>query len=175
MNEKIRNLIQGLHKKETAFFLTVLSLFIVIFIGQTFFHDIFQKISLWLPLILLTILTMITWASAGRAVMKSLFVIGASLTLIIYLAQSYCEVPYPTQSGNDALKALIGFALLYICFDFIKLLCKEIKEKIKTLKQMNENKHLWIFLIPFGLFIVLFVWNIAQVLMPIFQNLCVYK
>ena len=112
---------------------------------------------------------------AGHAVMKSLFWVGASLSLIIFLAQSYCAVPVAAQTGNDALKSLLVFGFGYIAIDFFRTLYKEVLERIKMLKQTNDGKKPWMILVPFGLFTGLFVWQIWQVLFPILHTLCVYK
>ncbi|MBI5400648.1 MAG: hypothetical protein HZB12_00825 [Candidatus Yonathbacteria bacterium] len=106
--------------------------------------------------------------------MKSLFLVGASLSLIIFLAQSYCEVPNLTQSGNDALKTLIAFGFIYIGFDFFKSLYKEVRSRLKTLKEINDGKNPWIFLFPFALFLGIFLWQLYQVINPIMVNLCIY-
>jgi len=145
-----------------------------VFIGLTFFKDTFQTIGYSLLYIELVILVLAAWALAGHAVMKSLFLIGASLSLIIFLAQSYCDAPNLTKSGNDALKVLLAFSLLYLSFDFFRSLYAEVTARSKTLKQANDGKNPWIFLVPFALFVGIFVWQLYQVMFPIISNLCIY-
>lgn len=164
-----------MNKRQIVAYVLVLSIAAVVFVGMTFFQDSFQKIGYSALLIELFVLVTVAWALAGHAVMKSLFLVGASLSLIIFLAQSYCDVPHLTQSSSDALKTLIAFGFIYICVSFLRALYKEVAERTKTLKQIGNGKNLWIFLIPFALFVGLFVWQIVQVLMPILQNLCIYK
>lgn len=174
---KIKELLRWLNANKDRLipFGIFLVLTICVFIGMTFFQDKFQSFGYSILLIELVILVTAAWALAGHAVMKSLFWVGASLSLIIFLAQSYCDVPAIARTGNDALKTLIAFGLLYIAYDFFKSLYKEVVDRSKTLKHANGGKRPWLFLIPFALFVGLFVWQIVQVLMPILQNICVYK
>lgn len=147
----------------------------LVFVGMTFFKDTFQTIGSSILLIELIILTLVAWAFAGHAVMKSLFLVGASLSLIIFLAQSYCDVPNLTQSGNDALKSLLGFSIIYLGFDFIRSLYKEVTGHTKRMKEINKGKNPWIFLIPFALFVGIFLWQLYQVMFPILNSLCIYN
>jgi len=175
MKGKIQLLIRVLRKKDTATFLIFLALSVAFFVGFTFFQDAFAKVGSALLFIELLVLITVAWAFAGHAVMKSLFLVGASLSLIIFLAQSYCDVPSIARTGDDALKTLLAFGFLYIAADFLRALYKEVTDRTKTLKQANGGKHPWLFLLPFALFTGLFVWQVMQVLLPILQNLCVYK
>lgn len=172
--EEIKRVINFKRRDITTF---VLFIFLValVFICITYFKEYLVTVGYMILLIELVILVIVTWAFAGHAVMKSLFLVGASLSLIIFLAQSYCEAPNLTQSGNDSLKILIAFGFLYIAFDFLRSLYQEIIIRSKTFKHTNDGKRPWLFLIPFALFVGIFVWQIVQVLLPILKNLCIYK
>lgn len=123
----------------------------------------------------LMIVVTVTWGLAVHAVIKSLFGVSAGLSLIIFLAQSYCQVPLAFQTANDSLKSLVAFGLIYIGIEFFRSLYKEATDRAKALKEVNDNKRPWLILIPFALFTGLFIWQVVQVLLPIVQNLCVYK
>lgn len=147
------------------------------FAASTVFGQSFSNFGKTLSLTALSILVLVTWIMAGHAVVKSLFFVGASLSLVIYLAQAYCEVPAASRTvvSDQALQTLLIFSLVYIGFDFLRSLLKEAKERSKTLKEMNKGKKPWFILIPFGLFTGLFVAEVYFVLLPIIKNLCVYK
>ncbi len=172
--EEIKRTISFIRKDVTTF-VVFLVLVALVFVGITYFKNYLAPVGYSILFIELAILVIVAWTLAGHAVMKSLFFVGASLSLIIFLAQSYCEVPNLTQSGNDALKTLLVFGFLYVTVDFLKSLYKEIVARSKTFQHANNGKRSWLFLIPFALFVGIFVWQIVQVLMPILQNLCIYK
>ena len=123
----------------------------------------------------LMIVVTITWGLAVHVVIKALFGVSAGLSLIIFLAQSYCQIPLAAQTANDSLKSLVAFGLIYIGVEFFCSLYKEATDRAKTLKEANNNKRPWLILIPFALFTGLFIWQVVQVLLPLIQNLCVYK
>ncbi|MCC6290854.1 hypothetical protein IT398_02215 [Candidatus Nomurabacteria bacterium] len=175
MIHKIRNFIQSLEKRQIIAYIVFLLLATIVFVGMTFFKETFQKIGYTLLLIELILLVTVAWALAGHAVMKSLFVVGASLSLIIFLSQAYCGAPNLSQAGNDALKTLIAFGFIYIATNFLRALYKEVTDRTKVLRQVNGGKSPWFFLVPFALFVGLFVWQIVQIIMPILQNLCIYQ
>lgn len=174
---KIKEIIKKLtsNKEKLIQFGIFLSLATLVFVGMTFFKDTFQTIGSTILLIELVVLALVAWAFAGHAVMKSLFLVGASLSLIIFLAQSYCNVPNPTQSGNDALRSLLGFSIIYLGFDFFRSLYKEVTTHTKRMKEANRGKNPWIFLVPFALFVGIFLWQLYQVMFPILSSLCIYN
>ncbi len=115
---------------------------------------------------------------AGLVVIKSLFKVGAGLSLIIFLAQSYCSPGVvQTTSGKQALAGLIFLGLSYIIYDFLTSVSSELKTQFENLKKV-EGKWEWkgvimsLFLI---LFVVLFVVTIYEVMSPIVLSLCPYK
>lgn len=175
MIEKTKNFIQGLRRREVVVYLGVLLIATVVFIGMTLYKDAFQKLTYGLLFVELLIVITYTWFLAGHAVMKSLFFVGASMSLVIFLAQSYCQSPNLTPSGNQALMTLVGFSMFYIGFDFLRALYKEVTERLHSFKQVNNGKSPWFFLLPFAFFVGLFVWQVWQVIEPILKGLCVYR
>ena len=165
----------GLKEKPVASTLIFFGIVAVVFIGITFYSQYFSSalyVILWIELALII---MVTWTMAGYAVMKSLVFVSAGLSLLIFLAQAYCDVPTVARTGNDALKILLGFGLLYIGCEFFRSLYKEMSTHTKFLKERNEGKKPWMLLVPFALFIGIFVWQIYQVVFPIIHNLCIYN
>lgn len=173
INEFIRNIASNREKLIQFSIFLVLSA--LVFVAMTFFKDTFQAVGTTILVIELAILVAVAWAFAGHAVMKSLFLVGASLSLIIFLAQSYCDAPNLTQSGNDALKTLLGFSFLYLGVDFFRSLYKEVTAHTKRLKEANKGKNPWIFLVPFAAFVGIFLWQLYQVMFPILSSLCIYN
>lgn len=115
-----------------------------------------------------------TWVWAAYAVVKALFAVSAELTFIIFLAQAYCA-PAVTHTANDALRTLVAVGLAYIVIEFVWTLYKEAITKARRLKEANDHKWPLLVVIPFALFTALFVWQAAQIVLPIVKDLCVYK
>ncbi len=164
-----------LRKKEVISGLTFLVAALFAYYMTTYTHPYLEKVTYVVLAIELVILVSVTWGMAVHAVVKSLFGVGAGLSLVIYLAQSYCEVPNLNHSADDALKSLIAFSLMYIGIEFVWSLYKEAKERVKNLTEVNKQKRPWIALVPFGIFTGLFTWQVLQVLIPIINALCVYR
>jgi len=124
--------------------------------------------------ILLSILVLIIMIIAGFTIMKSLFRISAGLSLIIFLAQSYCAGPV-TSTGNIALMSLISIAFIYMLFDFFNTLYKAVTENFQKLKTQKGSFEKALFVLLFALFAYFFLWAIYEVISPIILNLCIYK
>ncbi len=175
--EKIGKFFDELTRKQ------VISFFV--FLGASFFSffmvkygEQVSKIGYIVLFVESTIIISITWGMAGHTVMKVLFgVSAAGLSLLIYLAQSYCEVPVPmrTNASNAALMSLVGFGILYIGYEFIQSLYKEVSERLKKIREINSKEKPWFIILPYGLFTGLFTWQVVQVIFPIIFSLCIYK
>ncbi|HEU0080611.1 MAG TPA: hypothetical protein VFQ72_01110 [Candidatus Paceibacterota bacterium] len=128
----------------------------------------------------------ILWFVAGYAVFRSLLVASVGLSFIIFIGQSYCDLPIDERVADSALMTLIGFGFIYVTAQFGKSLYKELfgdkdakedwkqKGMIGVLKEINQNKHSWLALITYGLLISLFIWQVNSVIRPIINGLCVY-
>ncbi len=75
---------------------------------------------------------------AGFVVIKSLLHVAAGLSLLIFLAQSYCAVPSYTLRGDTALKGLLIVGLAYIAVDFVKILYKSLREDQKNITSFGS-------------------------------------
>ena len=148
---------------------------ILSFIGANFFKTYFYGATYVVFWILTAILVLLTWAMAGQAVIKSLFCVGAGLSLMILLAQSYCAVPAISRTADNALKSLLIFSIIFIAVEFARSLYKEMKIGADKLKEINDQKWPWMVMILYAVFIGAFIWQIDAVASPIIFNLCIYK
>jgi hypothetical protein len=126
----------------------------------------------------IVIISLITFLMAGHSVMKILFAVSATgLSLLIFLAQSYCLIsPEKRSSVSDAaLLSLIGVGVLYIGYGFFRSLYIEVSKRMKQIKDMNPKEKPWLITVPYGLFVGILTWQIGQVVVPIINSLCVYK
>jgi hypothetical protein len=173
LKEFLKNLIPT---KQDAYSLTVSLAIVIIFLagykllGNRFVED------LWLiNFVLLAILLSVIMIIAGFAVLKALFFVAAELSLLIFLAQSYCAIPSRLDAGNQALKSLLAIGLLYIAVSFCRSLYKGLKKHYKSIKNERWSKEKTTAVSAFLIFTGLFIWQIYLVVNPIILNLCVYK
>lgn len=146
-----------------------------------------RTIALVFSAIGLALLTMFTWSLAALAVFRSLMVIGAGLSLILFIAQSYCGLDVTERLADDSLRSLIGISILFIGVIFIVRLYRELFgdpegkrefDKVGTLKSLrdaNEGKDSFIILVLYASFMGLILGQLFKVLYPIFDNLCIYQ
>ena len=175
--EYIKNFFWNISKKQIISILVFCGAVVFSFLMATYGEQM-SKIGYFVLGAEIIIITIISWLMAGHSVMKVLFTVSATgLSLLIFLAQSYCSVPtiLRTQSGDAALMSLVGFGILYIGHEFFQSLRKEISSKLKILNEVKSQEKPWFITIPYGLFIGLFIWQIVQVVVPIINSLCVYK
>jgi hypothetical protein len=177
----------GLPLKNLAIFLAFLGFILIPIIVANIFHINLNRLILTIDLVLLAILSLIAWSMAGLAVFRSLFVVGAGLSLLIFIADSYCKVSLPLQTGNQALDSIIRFGLLYLVLQFISVLYKELfgdkdaksemrqKGAIKVIKEVGRGIYYWVFLVLYAMFIGVFLDQFYNVVKPIILNLCIYK
>lgn len=125
--------------------------------------------------ILILLLITLVMVMAGFTVLKPLFLLSAEISLLIFLAQSYCDVKERTLVGNNALGSLVSIGLLYIVFHFTKSLYDAL---IKNLNKIEDKKWTWEKILMVGMFLFFtgtFVFAIYQVVSPIVLDLCIYK
>lgn len=144
LKQRLKELVERLNlNRDTVVRFLVFTLFAgLMFLTLIFYSHALTTFENALLLAAPAILLLVTLIMAGHAVIKSLFLVGASLSLVIYLAQTYCEVPVSSRTGasDEALKFVLIFSLAYIGFDFLRVLIKETKERSKTLKEIKKRK-----------------------------------
>jgi len=148
---------------------------IVLLLGSVFFGSNFLEVTWIIDGTLLAVLILILALTAGFVVLKSLFLVAAELSLLIFLAQSYCSAPQRSAASNSALKSLLAVGFLYIVFSFAHSLYKALKENYQMVKRekLSIEKISSVFFYP--MFIGLFVWEIYLVMQPIILALCINK
>jgi len=147
----------------------------VCFLGYSLLGDRLNN-SIWIITgVMLVVLVYLIMFIAGFAVMKALFFVAAELSLLVFLAQSYCGVKFRPAGSDEALKSLLIIGLVYIFYSFLRSLldiCKKNYQSVKDEKWSSQK----IFSVALFLFFAgVFVWQIYLVINPIIVNLCVYK
>ncbi len=165
-----------LSKKSAAVLALIVSLlyFAAIVTGNSVFLGI-----MWVILtILLSLLMIAIGIAAGVVVVKSLFVVAAELSLLIFITQSYCSAPgyLRLPSNNAAMGSLFTVAILYIIgFLFAQSLWNALKERYQKIGDRPGTWEKWVTAIAYFLFVGLFVWELYLIMSPIISGLCIYR
>lgn len=156
----------------TLLFVAVVT--VIVILDQTIFDGKLKKVSLYINLAAALIVFTFMAIVAGYAVIQSLFLLGAELTLLIFLAQSYCSVPARTENGDMALEVLIVFGMFFVLLKFGESLYKRLTGFSESLP---KNDKVWsiIILLLFLLTVAIFLFALYQVVSPIFTSLCIYE
>jgi len=156
----------------------VLSGIFALLASNNIFH-IQDIISVSIPIILvigLFIIAAFLTFHAGLIIVKSLMLVATELSLIIFLAQSYCAPGISqTASGDKALLALLILGLSYVAYLFLSKVNDELKAQAKRFREVDnkwsgEAVSIFILLI---IFVVVFAVAILEVITPIISGLCI--
>lgn len=163
----------------------VFTLFIGIF--SKFLKIDFSNVTSLLFIISFSLLFILIWIKAGISIFKSLFIVGASFSLIIFIAQEYCKVPIEARISDKSLEVFLSFGLLYVISVFVKSLYKELsgdkdakdeltqKGAFKIFREINNGKDSFLILLIFAIVFGTFLGQLFQVVYPIINNICIYK
>ena len=156
---------------DTIFIVVAILLFFCLY----YFSKYFVNTLLIINVILLIVIFSVILIMAGYAVIKSLFVVSAELSLLIFLSQSYCAAPGHSIASDEALRSLLVVGVLYIVVSFLYSLYNALKKNYKYVKneRWSKEKIFTVFLYLFCL--VIFIWYIYLVMNPIFLALCIYR
>lgn len=176
--EKLKKYFNNIKIKDKVSFFSLLAvIFIALLLIIFFGKNVAFKIGVSFNLIMGCIVFLLSAILIGKAFMKALVYISAGLSLLIFLAQSYCLVPIRTVSGDNALKLILVVGFVYLVVDFFDVFIKEISDLFKSLSPIKKDL-IWkiIFIIVFYVSIIVgFLFALYQVVSPIVLNLCIYK
>jgi hypothetical protein len=161
-------------KKNIVSAILALIITAVFLINSSVLNHLLLSSVLALELVMLAIMLLMVATIAGFVVVKSLFLVAAELSLLIFLAQSYCSVPH-TITGDSALRGLFVIGLLYISYVFLHSLYESLVEYHKKIENEKLSWDKIIAIVLFLSFILFFMWDVYQIVGPITVNLCVFK
>lgn len=175
--EKIKEVARKLTPKKENIRPLITSAVITLFFfgGYYLLGSRFGEIMALTTTLLLALLLAVIVLMAEFTVLKSLFVVAAELSLLIFLAQSYCDVPSHSDTSNQAMSNLLLVGLLYIAFLFCRSLYGALREYYKKVEKEPWSKEKIGGISLFLIFTGLFIYQIYLVVSPIVLNLCVYK
>lgn len=160
---------------------------LLIGIFSRFLKTDFSNIAFLLFIISFSCLFIIIWIKAGISIFKSLFIAGASFSLIVFISQEYCKVPVEARISDKSLEVFLAFGLLYVGSVFVKSLYKELfgdkyskdelvkKGTFKIFREINDGKDSFLVLLIFSIVFGTFLGQLFQVFYPIINNICIYK
>ena len=164
--------------KKTTLAVVISAIAAVVIFAVTYISSVSLLGAAWIVVsAILTIAIALIAVLAGFVVVKSLFLIAAELSLLVFLAQSYCAVPASVRgpAGDDALRTIILLGLIYIAYEFVQSLYEAIKGHFKKIDKEMWNVRRIITTAIFLTFTVIFLVEIYLVVQPIFAGLCVYR
>lgn len=165
----------GFKREDIIPFVFAVGIAAVFLVDTNFLHN---RIGLIMWVILgIVVSALIAWIAllAGFTVLKSLFLLSAEISLLIFLAQSYCDAQLDVAQSDDALMGLIFLGVTYIGYKFFKDLRDALKKKLDSIPDKRWSREKIIAVGLFALFTLSFVWSIFQVVSPIILDLCIYK
>lgn len=183
MTDKFKQLARKFNVKEEKLFAAIFTFLVVAiaFIDSNFFHNEIFKILAIADIGIFLVIVFVVMMMAGIMVVRSLFFVAASLSLVVYLSEKYCSLPKELHTGDASLKTLIIVSLLLVMYDFFQSMLVSLKnyfDKINKSK-INENNKLNrydVFIVSlFVAFVFVFIVYIFNVVAPIFKDICIYK
>lgn len=181
---------RGMNGENTIVFLAYIGVVILVFASSLIFKfdpmTVVTGIWFWFAILGLSAIVIYAWVKAGIVVFRSLAVIGAELSVLALLSQSYCGVQENMRIADNALMSIIGFGLLYIGFSFLKSLYQELfgdkgsnneqrkKGAVALMKKNGGGKILTFTLGLYAIFVATFLVQLYEVVNVIFANSCVY-
>lgn len=181
---------KGMNGENVVAFLFYIGFILLIFVLSLIFKfdpmAVLTGIWFWFAVFGLSAVVIYAWAKAGIVVFRSLAVIGAELSVLALLSQSYCGVQENMRIADNALMSIIGFGLLYIGFSFLKSLYQELfgdkdskneqrkKGAVALMKKNGGGKILTFTLGLYAIFVATFLVQLYEVVNVIFTNSCVY-
>jgi len=165
----------GVKKENILPFLFTFIIVIFAFLHLTHVDNLIIIIIAVAVIVSLTLIVLWIFMEAGFAVLKSLFFMGAEVSLLIFLSQSYCDAEKTLSVNDDALRSLIFISLAYITFEFFKSLIAALKKRLDNIPDKEWPWEKVVIVILFLLFTLSFIYMIYQVVSPIILNICIYK
>lgn len=164
-----------LDKKAIISIIISLSILSILFFAYKVFGDRLNNYIWTFNGIMIIVFVYLVMFIAGFSVMKALFFIAAELSLLIFLAQSYCDLSVKPSGTKEALQSLLIIGLSYIIYNFIKSLLEVCKNRYRIIKNDKDRFFKIVSISLFIFFAGVFVWQIFLVVNPIISDLCIYK
>src|SRR5690606_5348021 len=94
-------------KRPNVWFSLYFVLIGLIALAATYWSEYITPVVLGLLFVGLLIATLVTWLMAALAVFRSLLIVGAGLSLLLYIAQEYCALSIQERLADESLQSLI--------------------------------------------------------------------
>ncbi len=171
---------EKLNKVNLKRFLYFGSVVVITFIlNDEFVSEILSTAGPYSLAISLTLLVTLLWFIAGLVIFRALFEVGASFTLMIFIADRFCAIESVPTQNLDALKSLFLFGMGFVVVRFFNALWiqlfgnKKAKKPVYGIFNDPENLPPKGMITLSGITIGLFLWQLYLVFSPIVSNTCV--
>ncbi len=165
----------GFKKESIIPFVLSVGLTLAFFLDITYF-DNRMLVAMWIGIgIVFSALVAWLFLKAGFTVLRSLFLLSAEISLLIFLAQAYCGVQIIASPSDNALRSLVVLGCVYIGYEFFKSLKTALRNRLDNFPEKHWSKEKMLVVGLFFIFTCSFVWAIYQVSNPVIADICVFK
>ncbi|MBX9906577.1 hypothetical protein K2X96_01610 [Patescibacteria group bacterium] len=177
--DRFKNLISklDLRKEKVISLLLTLVLTTLIFLDNNYFDHVLLTSTYFFSMAFLAVLLVAIMLLAGHAVYKSAIHASVGFGVLIFLAQTYCNLETKTPDGIEALNTLWTIGFIFIVYEFFNKLQEAYKAHTKPLRDDIKTKK-WeptLLMVIYSIFILIYISLITKVLTPIVLDLCIYK
>jgi len=176
---RFKNLISKLNLSREKVISLALTLVLttLIFLDNNYLDHILLTSSYFLSMAFLAVVLVAIMLLAGHAVYKSAIHASVGFGVLIFLAQTYCNLDTKTSDGIEALSTLWTVGFIFIVYEFFNKLQEAYKAHTKPLQADIKTKK-WepiLLMAIYSIFILAYISLITKVLTPIVLDLCIYK
>lgn len=153
-----------------AFMITLL-----FFVDYNWLDGIGSQIFFFVVLAIWLLNFFVIFMFAGVLLYWAMVKISISLTFLIFLSYTYCDIAIRTESADAALQVIIFFGAVYILYEFIHVVIELFKKTYEMSEISNESqsfRRIMVFLFAVSTLVVISYFY--QVISAIFQGLCIY-
>lgn len=177
--KQFKNLISklDLRKEKIISLALTLGLTVLIFVDNNYFDHVLLTSTYVFSMTFLAVVLVAVMLLAGHAIYKSAIHASVGFGVLIFLAQTYCNLDTKTTDGIEALNTLWTVGFIFIVYEFFNKLQEAYKAHTKPLREDIKTKK-WqptLLMAIYSIFILVYISLITKVLTPIVLDLCIYK
>jgi hypothetical protein len=136
-------------------------------------HQLLSSLSI-VAIVAIGFVLIVIMIVSGYAIYKAVLHASVGFGVLIFMAQTYCDLQTQTPEGLQALTFLWGMGLIFISYDFITKFQEAFKEHKKRFENAGKSWEYKLTMVAYILFVVFYLACIYQVLTPIISGLCIY-
>ena len=177
--ERFKRLISKLDLRKEKVISLVLTLVLttLIFLDNNYFDHILLTSTYLFSMTFMAVVLVAIMLLAGHAIYKSAIHASVGFGVLIFLAQTYCNLDTKTADGIQALNTLWTIGFIFIVYEFFNKLQEAYKAHTRPLREdlKTKKREPALLMVIYSVFILMYISLITKVLTPIVLDLCIYK